>query len=275
MKRDEITTNLDNIGNALLKIGISIIIGLLIFLIALLISFMQIWIGWVIGNFISFLLFGFVFLVWIIVMLVFFIMLIRIIIAGSKIQENNLILFSILYFCSYFVFLITITYSSKIIVDWIIDLFASENLYWPWEMTTRLFTTFLNPFWTIYIGLIVNFLFQFLSWLFFKNYSKNFPGTYYWKKKAIRGSNLNMIFSLIGLIPILNLIAFVIIAINLFTLGNSISLIYIKDSTQQDLIEPPTEMATEISTKQIKKCPNCGKYNKFTSDFCIECGEKI
>lgn len=202
-------------------------------------------------------------------------MVIRILIAAKAIREKNIIIFSILYFCSYLAFLITIIFSTKIIVDWIIDLFASENLYWPWEMTTRLFTTFLNPFWTIYIGLNVNFLFQFVSWLFFKNYFENFPGTYYWKKKAIRGSNLNMIFSVIGLVPSLNLIAFVIIAIKLFALGNSISLIYIKDSTQQDLIEPPTEMATEISTKQIKKCPNCGKSNKFTSDFCLECGEKI
>lgn len=251
MKQDNTTKNIDNIGNAFLKIGIFIIIGLIIFAIGFAISFFQIWIGWVIGNFVSFFVFGFVFLVWVVVLFIFFLMVIRILIAAIAIREKNIIIFSILYFCSYLAFLITIIFSSKIIVDWIIDLFASSKLYWPWDMTTRLFTTFLNPFWTIYIGLNVNFLFQFVSWLFFKNYFENFPGTYNWKKKAIKKSNLNMVFSLIGLIPILNLIAFVIIAINLFALGNSISLIYIKDSTQQDLIEPPTEMATEISTKPI------------------------
>ena len=275
MKQDKTTKNIDNIGNAFLKIGIFIIIGLIIFAIGFAISFFQVWIGWVIGNFVSFFVFGFVFLVWVVVLFIFLLLVIRILIAAIAIREKNIIIFSILYFCSYLAFLITIIFSSKIIVDWIIDLFASSKLYWPWDMTTRLFTTFLNPFWTIYIGLNVNFLFQFVSWLFFKNYFENFPGTYNWKKKAIKKSNLNMVFSVIGLVPFLNLIAFVIIAINLFALGTSISLIYIKDSTQQELIKTTTEMATEISTKQIKKCPNCGKYNKFTADFCIECGKEI
>lgn len=275
MRQNKTTKNIDNIGNAFLKIGIFIIIGLIIFAIGFAISFFQVWIEWVFGNFVSFFVFGFVFLVWVVVLFIFFLMAIRILIAAIAIREKNIIIFSILYFCSYLAFLITIIFSSKIIVDWIIDLFASENLYWPWEMTTRLFTTFLNPFWTIYIGLNVNFLFQFVSWLFFKNYFKNFPGTYNWKKKAIKKSNLNMVFIVIGLVPFLNLIAFVLIAINLFGLGTSISLIYIKDSTQQELIKTTTEMATEISTKQIKKCPNCGKNNKFTADFCIECGKEI